>query len=314
MLLSACERNDYDLVDPASAGKWTFYSTADGLPGNKVTDIQIDSRNNLWFTFPGEGTAKFDNSSWTYYKAGTTPLLDNLVNCVAEAADGRIIFGTADGLSILSATNVWSSWVDPVTSMYVNTIKVASNGWIWVGTANQGFYVNNGTAFTKMLTDNYKTVNIIEEGRGGNIFIGTDNGIVKWDGLTYSYITTDNGLPMNRVSSLYHDSRDRLWVGTAGGKTVSWIDTKGMHQLDLMTGADSIFVQDIFEDRKGNIWFATQRTGLIMFDGIIPIPESANNTIPDDRVNCIAEDREGNLWFGFESKGIASYTLPIGNK
>jgi ligand-binding sensor domain-containing protein len=314
MLFSACERNNYELADPASAGQWTYYSTADGLPGNRVTDIQLDSKNNLWFTFPGEGTAKFDNSSWTYYKAGSSPLLNNIVNCVAESADGKMIFGTSNGISILSSTNVWSSYVDPVSSMYVNTIKVASNGWLWVGTESQGFYVNNGTGFAKTLTDSYKNVNAIEEGASGYMFIGTDNGIVKWDGSSYSYITKASGLPADKISTLRFDSKKRLWVGTEGGKTASWIDSKGLHQVDLMASTDSLFIKDIHEDRKGDIWFATHRTGLIKFNGVYPVFFRTTNGFPEDKVNCIAEDKDGNLWFGFETKGIARYTLSIENK
>jgi ligand-binding sensor domain-containing protein len=313
MLISACERNDYELLDPASAGKWTFYTTADGLPANRVTDIQLDSRDNLWFTFPGEGTARFDNNTWTYYKAESSPLLSDLVNCVAETSDGKLIFGTSDGLSILSATNVWTSYTDPVTSMYVNTIKVASNGWIWIGTENQGFYVNSGSGFTKTLSDTYKNVNTIEEGASGNIFIGTDNGIVKWDGNSYSYITRTSGLPENKVTSIRFDSKRRVWIGTDGGKTVSWIDNTGMHQLNLMTNTDSIFVKDIHEDRKGDIWFATHRNGLIRYNGVYPVSFTVSDWFPEDKVNCIAEDKDGNLWFGFETKGIARYTLSIEN-
>jgi ligand-binding sensor domain-containing protein len=314
MLFSACERNDYELLDPASAGKWTFFDTSDGLPGNQVTDIQLDSRNNIWFTFPGQGTAKFSEGTWTYFKAGTSPLLSNLVTCVAETEDGRMIFGTSDGLSILSSTNVWSSYIDPATGMYVNTIKIASNGWIWVGTENQGFYVNNGSGFVKTVTDTYKNVHTIEEGDAGSIFIGTDNGIVKWNGTGYSYITRATGLPADRVSSIRFDRKKRLWVGTLGGKTASWFDSKGIHQLNLMTGTDSLFIKDIHEDMRGDIWFATHRTGLIRFNGVYPESFRTINGLPEDKVNCIAEDKDGNLWFGFETKGIAMYTLPIGNK
>jgi ligand-binding sensor domain-containing protein len=313
MLFSACERNDYELLDPASAGKWTFFTTADGLPGGRVTDIQLDSRNNLWFTFPGEGTAKFANNTWTYYKAESSPLLSDLVNCVAETSDGKLIFGTSDGISILSATNDWTSYIDPVTTMYVNTIKVASNGWIWIGTENQGFYVNSGTGFTKTLTETYKNVNAIEEGASGNIFIGTDNGIVKWDGNSYSYINRTSGLPADKVTSIRFDSKKRVWVGTDGGRTVSWIDNTGMHQLNLMTKTDSIFVRDIHEDRKGDIWFATHRNGLIRYNGVYALSFTLSDGFPEDKVNCIAEDNDGNLWFGFETKGIARYTLSIEN-
>jgi ligand-binding sensor domain-containing protein len=313
MLFIACERNAYQLLDPASAGEWTLYTTADGLPSNQVRYIKLDSKNNLWFTFPGYGIAKFDNESWTYYRTGATPLLNDGVICLAEASDGRIIFGTSDGLSILGNNNVWSSYIDPVTSMFVNTIKIGSNGWIWVGTQDQGFYLNknDGLGFIKNLTALYKNVNIIEEGFEGNIFLGTDNGIIRWDGTNYSYLTTVNGLPHNKVTSIRLDTKERLWIGTDGGKTVSWIDRNGMHQLNLMTGSDSLFVKDILEDRKGDLWFATYNNGLIRYDGIVPHVIKVFDGTLENKVNCIEQDKDGNLWFGLNSKGVVKYTLPI---
>jgi ligand-binding sensor domain-containing protein len=195
--------------------------------------------------------------------------------------------------------------------MYVNSIKVASNGWIWVGTQNQGYYVNNGTGFAKNFNDKYKNVNVIEEGINGNIYLGTDNGIILWDGSGYSYISKDNGLPDNKISSLYLDKKERLWIGTDGGKTVSWLDKRGLHQLNLMTGMDSIHVKDIWEDRRGDVWFATFKNGLIRYDGVIPFSFRVSNGFRENMIYSIAEDKDGNLWFGLYSKGVAKYTLPI---
>jgi ligand-binding sensor domain-containing protein len=311
LLTNACQRNNYDLLDPATAGVWTFYDTSTGLPSNQVRDIKLDSKNNLWFTFPGYGIAKYDNKNWTYFRTGTTPLLNDGVICTAEEPDGKIIFGTSNGLSILATNNVWSSYLDPVTSMYVTNIKVASNGSIWVGTQGQGFYVNNGSGFTKNFTDQFKNVNVIEEGIQGNIYIGTDNGIIKWDGTNYSYLTTSDGLPNNKVTSMHLDRKDRLWIGTDGGETVSWIDNNGVHQLNLMTGSDSLFVKAIWEDRKGDLWFATFNNGLIRYDGVIPHSLKESNGFRENKVYSIGEDKYGNLWFGLYSKGLAKYTLPI---
>jgi len=55
---------------------------------------------------------------------------------------------------------------------------------------------------------------------------------MEWD--NYSYIKKADGLPAEKVSALRSDSRGRLWIGTDGGKTAAWLDTGGIHQLDLM--------------------------------------------------------------------------------
>ncbi|MFN8241872.1 MAG: two-component regulator propeller domain-containing protein [Bacteroidales bacterium] len=307
----ACQRIDYDLEDPEQAGKMTLFTTEDNLPGNEVSDIQSDKDGNLWVSFPGFGTAMYDNTSWRSYSTVSSPLLSNTVSCLAETADGTMIFGTVSGLSILSASNIWSSYVEPVSGMEVTSIKVARNGWIWIGTSNQGYFIRKGTDYFKVYTLPYRKVNVIEEGLNNNIFLGTDNGIIRWDGTTYSYLSKTDGLPDNKVSALCFDSRSRLWVGTNGGRTVSWIDNGGIHPLNLLMGSDSVFVTDIKEDRKGNIWFATSREGLVMYDGVIPHFFSEFNGFPENIVNCIGEDDKGNLWFGLKSKGLVRYTLPV---
>jgi len=309
IMLLSCERTDYELLDPATAGVWTLFNTNDGLPGNTVTDIGRDRNDNLWMTFAGQGVAKYDGETWTSYRTTNSLLLSNSVSCVTQDKEGSIIIGTALGLSVLSATNTWDSFLDPVI---ITAAKVASNGNIWIGTADQGFFVNSGSGFVKTYSDPYRTVNVIEEDASGNIWLGTNNGLIKWNGTTYTYLNKLNGLPANKVSSLLKDRQNRLWIGTRGGNTAAWIDSRGLHQLPLFNGRDSCQINDILQDRSGSIWFATTSDGLIRYDGIIPRTiRSASGKLPENTILSIGEDRYGNLWFGLGSKGVVRYTLPI---
>lgn len=305
----SCERTDYDLLDPELAGKWTHYDTGNGLPGNTVTDITLDSRGSLWMTFRGEGIAEYSGDAWTYYKT-TDGLLSNVVTCLDVSASGSIIFGTVAGLSTLSLTDKWDSY--PSATMMVTSIKVASDGTTWVGTANNGFYTNNGGGYINNYTELYKTVNVIEEDKSGNIWIGTENGLIKYNGSDYSYLDIKDGLPDNSITALFQDDRDRLWIGTYGGKSACWIDRSGLHELPLLNGKDENYINDIFQDRRGHIWFATASDGLISYDGIVPLTyKAANNTLPENAILSIGEDKNGNLWFGLSTKGVVRYTLPI---
>ncbi len=309
----SCERHDYELLDPDSAGVWTLFDTDDGLPGNNVSDIRRDSKDNLWLTFPGQGVAKFSDGTWTYYRTPTSQILDNTVSCVAESSDGSLIFGTASGISILSKTDTWSSYLDPLVTMVVSAVKVAADGTIWVGTAGQGFYVNTGSGFVRTTIPAYNSiaVNAIEEDFSGNIWIATNDGLIKWDGSSFSTLNVANGLPNRKITSVMRDSKRKLWIGTRGGKTVTWIDTKGIHQLSLLNGRDSCSINKIFEDRRGNVWFATDSDGLIKYNGVIPYIYKANNGFPENSIKSIGEDKYGNLWFGLATKGVVRYTLPI---
>lgn len=46
----------------------------------------------------------------------------------------------------------------------------------------------------------------------GNVWLGTDNGVVKYDGYNFRVFTTEDGLPNNDVWRLWQDSLDRIWV------------------------------------------------------------------------------------------------------
>ncbi len=63
----ACEKTEYDLLDPETAGVWELYDISTGLPSNQISDIELDISGNLWVAFSGNGVGKFSGNSWTFY-------------------------------------------------------------------------------------------------------------------------------------------------------------------------------------------------------------------------------------------------------
>lgn len=313
ILFISCEKTKYNLRNPAEAGLWSAYSTSNGLQGNGINDLFLDSKGMLWVAFSGgNGLASFDGSTWTSYKTSNSGILSNSVTSLAEDKYGTLIVGTLNGLSFRAENNQWSSYQDPPRTMRINDIKVTSTGEIWVGTQSQGFYYNDGSGFVQVYSASFQNVNSIEEDNSGNVWLGTDNGLLKWDGSNFSVLTTSNGLPENEVEDLYFDSKNRLWIATTGGNTVTYIDSeKNLFQVSLMNGPYGLFVMDIFEDRRGDMWFATWFDGLVRYDGAVSHSYKEYNGFAENDVNVIAEDKDGNLWFGLYSMGLLKYTLPL---
>jgi ligand-binding sensor domain-containing protein len=310
--LASCKKQDYPLLDPSSAGVWTLYNTGTGLPGNSVQDVKLGSDGNLWVAFAESGAASLSNDVWTTFKTSNSGIISNYTTTLGPVTNGNMIIGTQNGLSSKTPSDTWSSFKDPaVTVMYIYTVKVTSNGSIWVGTWNQGFYLNTGTGFIHYYQPAYKNVYIIEEDYQGVVWLGTDNGVFRYDGTTFIQKTTADGLPDNLVTAIYPDSKKRLWIGTYGGETACWIDDSGIHQLSLATGTTAVYIADIFEDRKGDIWFATNGDGLIRYDGVVPYSFKEYNGFYENNVTSIGEDRDGNLWVGLYSRGLVKYTLPL---
>ncbi len=60
----------------------------------------------------------------------------------------------------------------------------------------------------------------------------------------------------------------------------------------------SEYVVEVFEDKKGNLWFGTMSDGAARYDGKTLTYFSTKNGLCDNTVASIAEDKAGNIWFG----------------
>ena len=105
--ITACEKTEYDLLDPASAGVWKRYNTSNSaLPGNTIYDIDVDPSGNLWATCFGNGLAKFESGNWTTYNTSNSYLLSNYTT-VLEPVAGKCPDWDKGGLSVRLTSGNW---------------------------------------------------------------------------------------------------------------------------------------------------------------------------------------------------------------
>ena len=124
------------------------------------------------------------------------------------------------------------------------------------------------------------SINDICEDHKGYIWIGTKNGLNKYDGTDVHIYThkhgDSTGLINNTVKSVFEDSHKRLWIGTNGGLNLYDRDKDNFilyHYSPLISETDvpgNIFfldVEQVVEDQKGDVWLATQN-GICYVDTI----------------------------------------------
>lgn len=59
------------------------------------------------------------------------------------------------------------------------------------------------------------TIRCISGDSGGNIWVGTDNGLYSFDGSNWtSYDTSNSDIPSNHIRSVFIDEYDSVWIGT----------------------------------------------------------------------------------------------------
>jgi len=102
------------------------------------------------------------------------------------------------------------------------------------------------------------TIYDINQDENGFIWLATDYGLSRFDGLSFKNYTIADGLPDNEILYFFKDSKLRIWLIGFNGK-VGYLQNNKFYnsdnQLFLKDLIFNNFVSDIFEDSKNNIWF-----------------------------------------------------------
>ena len=102
--------------------------------------------------------------------------------------------------------------------------------------------------------------NAIAQTDDGFIWIGSNSGLIRYDGNKFEYMWYDTGI--TGVECLYKDSKDRLWIGMSDNG-IAVMENNIIRFMDEHLGYD--IVRSIAEDASGNIYFVFSQY-IIMLD------------------------------------------------
>ncbi|NYF80549.1 sensor histidine kinase [Granulicella arctica] len=147
-------------------------------------------------------------------------------------------------------------------------------------------------------TDNglpQNTVHAVVQGRDGYVWLGTDDGLVRFDGSAFKVYTTENApeLRSNSVQGLTVDREGRLWVVTAGGLAV--YGENRFLALGLADGLPDAAVWFVHEDRRRRVWVATGG-GLCVVRGVRCEVVAATKGLSVSGEGKFAEAVDGSVW------------------
>ncbi len=147
-------------------------------------------------------------------------------------------------------------------------------------------------------------INAITEDRRGYLWIGTSDGLARFDGIGYRIWRREQGLRDPYVWAVHVDAQDRLWVGTLGaGLAMLDRDRRTWRYYD--TGNTPLMASDtvwsVTSTRDGAVWFGTDSGGLyrLAADGRMRrfMHEPGNpRSLPHDAVTCVSVAPDGTLW------------------
>jgi hypothetical protein len=188
--------------------------------------------------------------------------------------------------------------------------------YIWIGTVNGLVKLHKSTGefivygkWNSELPDNY-VLAIAIDGQG-NKWIGTGNGLAKFDGENWIvYNTSNSGLPYDLVWSITIDRWGNKWIGTnspSGGGLAKFDGVNWTVYNTSNSGLPGFYVFAIAVDGQGNKWIGTSG-GLAKFDGVNwTVYNTSNSGLPYNYVQAIAIDGQGNTWIGTFGGGLAKF-------
>lgn len=148
----------------------------------------------------------------------------------------------------------------------------------------------------------------------GYIWLGTDMGLFRYDGMDFQPYITPDSISDNRVSALYEDRRGRLWIGYENG-AVCYIEQ--FRKIQLWTpeeGLPASPVTGFGEGPDDRFWFATYGEGLYYYHQNRMYNINTDDGLGGDDVYQLYVDSLGAAWVALDD-GINICTIgPAGDK
>ena len=205
-----------------------------------------------------------------------------------------------------------------------------SSGRIWIGSLNLGaFRWDRETGRLRAFPPNpdgestlrSPTVRSILCDRGGTIWLGSDNGLHRYEGegrgfSVYNAATGDpRSISHNEIHCVFEDRAEVLWLGTYGGG-VSKSMGRNNHFLHYRSAPDdpnslsNDIVWSFYEDSREILWIGTHGGGLERLDRKTQRFTRFRNrpgdptSLSDNRVRVVTRTRDGMFWVGTNGGGI----------
>lgn len=143
------------------------------------------------------------------------------------------------------------------------------------------------------------TVTCLVQTRDGYLWLGTFNGLARFDGVRFVVFGAHNTpeLKSNRILTLLEDSQGGLWIGTEGGGVTRWHAGR-FTTFTVWEGLAHDIVQCLGEDAAGRVWAGTL-AGLSCWRENKLSPLEPGERLLEGPVRAAATDARGRCGFLF---------------
>ncbi|MCX8056910.1 MAG: hypothetical protein N3F03_04795 [Ignavibacteria bacterium] len=261
--------------------------------------------------FSNEGISVFNITNHNIINFSFNFSNQNNVNDVVDVKNTKLI-GSNNGLYIWQGNKLLLSPLNSqLNSKRILSLAKSSEEKIFVGT-DSGLFVFQGNRLVDYLSvDNVLPSNEIHSilvSRSGEIWIGTENGLVKYADENFLVLRTGNGLANNFVTSLSEDKDGRIWIGTKKGIS-SFKNGRFNNFYPKIDGYNVDEILDVIPVRADEIWAATSRGIFIIKNGVEFSSLTSSDGLLSDYVTDLEYDSQSGIVYIGTNSGLTTIEL-----
>jgi ligand-binding sensor domain-containing protein/signal transduction histidine kinase len=148
------------------------------------------------------------------------------------------------------------------------------------------------------------TVTCIAQSSDGYLWLGTQNGLVRFDGVKFRVFDENNtpAIKNSRIVQLLSGRDGTLWVGTEHGGLVCFRNGQfSSHQVPSQ-GTTHDYARVLCDDGQGALWQVSCEWQLVRFlDGQFTAPSDSWN-LSSHAARALTRDVAGQIWVGTDSE------------
>lgn len=290
------------------------WTTADGLPGNSITDV-LQSREGYLYIGTYGGLVRFDGVEFVTLNRAIDPKYNFMsARSIMEDSRGNLWVGSNDegAFCLLQDGNVISfTEANGLPNNSVRNFCEDKNGNIWIGTSagiavvSSEFKIIQLADFENIPNNNRFIAFQLYCDTAGRIWIvtGTEDGLYLYSDQRFAVYNEIKSVKNAIVTAINQDATGAFWFGIAPYYAVRKTpEEETLHNLG--NGAQrGTWVNCIFQDSSMNIWFTLDNGVTVLHEGQYSYLDKSSG-FNSESVARVVEDREKNIWFATDLGGL----------
>jgi ligand-binding sensor domain-containing protein len=194
-----------------------LYTKENGLPDNTINAIVPVKSGKVWVG-TNNGAACFQSGSWTAYTVDQG-LCGAKVRGIALDNNGVVWMGTEKGISTFNGSK-WTTYTMNNGLSWNDTKAIACDprtNIIWAAVGEKDINSFDGTSWKQYMEVVEGAVKCIMTDTQSRIWLGTTNGLVKFNGDEWVTDQQKIGIPANQATQMRCDAQGNLWFGMEKG-------------------------------------------------------------------------------------------------